>query len=223
MSQEKDKFARNNYVSRVDEANKLMEGSGVKLETDFGNWTGQDNTLTKTGYALKVQSDWAKLGYSEQVLNSTDSDGRTLREKMDKLASDLVNAKTEVERGQVIINATKGDGHLQPLVDAAGIAKLAVNKLVEGSTHDPARNLTLHSNMQGGDTRGLAQQSGLHTPTMAEIVANAKKSSQTGVIFDTNSGNMRQIDPLAPHFDLSGEVPRPVSPLKPGPKISGNG
>lgn len=34
---------------------------------------------------------------------------------------------------------------------------------------------------------------------------------------------MAQIDPLAPHWDLSGEFPTLVNPLKPGPKISNLG
>ena len=74
-----------------------------------------------------------------------------------------------------------------------------------------------------GDTRGLTQNKGLHTPTMAEIIANANKPRPTQVVFDTNSDHMRQIDPLAPYTDFSGNFPKTVNPLKPGPKISGLG
>lgn len=41
--------------------------------------------------------------------------------------------------------------------------------------------------------------------------------------FDTNSDHMAMIDPLAPHWDLSGEFPTLVNPRKPGPKISNLG
>jgi len=41
--------------------------------------------------------------------------------------------------------------------------------------------------------------------------------------FDTNSDHMGQIDPLAPHYDLSGDFPRPVNPRNPGPKMPTNG
>ncbi len=50
-------------------------------------------------------------------------------------------------------------------------------------------------------------------------------SQHTGTepYFDTNSDHMRQIDPLAPHYDLSGDFPKLVTPLKPGPKMPTNG
>lgn len=41
--------------------------------------------------------------------------------------------------------------------------------------------------------------------------------------FDPNSDHMVQIDPLAQHYDLSGDFPNLVNPLKPGPKMPSNG
>ena len=43
---------------------------------------------------------------------------------------------------------------------------------------------------------------------MAEIIANANKPRPTQVVFDTNSDHMRQIDPLAPYTDFSGNFPK---------------
>lgn len=74
-----------------------------------------------------------------------------------------------------------------------------------------------------GDTRGLAQRQGLHTPTMAEIIAQGNQRDPAAPYFDTNSDHMRVINPLEPHYDLSGDFPKLVNPLKPGPKISNLG
>lgn len=76
--------------------------------------------------------------------------------------------------------------------------------------------------LQGG-TRGVAQQQGLHTPTMAEIIAQGNQRDPAAPYFDTNSDHMRVINPLEPHYDLSGDFPKLVNPLKPGPKISNLG
>ena len=73
--------------------------------------------------------------------------------------------------------------------------------------------------LQGGIRRSTQ---GLHTPTMAEIVANANKPDPTAPYFDTNSDFMRKIDPLAPHY-THGDFPTLVNPLKPGPKMPSNG
>jgi len=62
-----------------------------------------------------------------------------------------------------------------------------------------------------------------HTPTAAEIVANGQKRDPTQPYFDTNSDHMGQIDPLAPRYDLSGDFPKPINPLKSGPKMPTNG
>lgn len=72
--------------------------------------------------------------------------------------------------------------------------------------------------LQGGIRRSTG---GLHTLSMAEIIAQANQADPTAVHFDPNSDHMRQVDPLAPHYDLSGDFPKLITPLKPGPKISG--
>lgn len=74
-----------------------------------------------------------------------------------------------------------------------------------------------------GDTRGLAQRQGLHTPTIEEIIAQGNQRDPAAPYFDTNSDHMRVINPLESHYDLSGDFPKLVNPLKPGPKISNLG
>ncbi len=89
---------------------------------------------------------------------------------------------------------------------------------------DPPFHLTnrLTITLQG-DSRGLRQKGILHTPTIAEIIANANKPDPTATHFDPNSDHMRQIDPRAPHYNLSGDFPTLVNPLKTGPRISNLG
>ena len=95
------------------------------------------------------------------------------------------------------------------------------------ASEKPAVPINLGKNSSGsqvvfqGDTRGLSQRQGLHTPTIQEIIAKGNAPRSTEVVFDTNSDHMRQIDPLAPYTDFSGNFPRTVDPLKPVLKRSG--
>lgn len=168
----------------------------------------------------EVEIDWTKLGYSQELLDKKTGAGITVRKEMNQLTSQFVNAATEEEKSQIAVDAfAKGDGHMQPIIDAAGVANIVRDELKKGGSRIQIPSTTA---MQG-DTRGLSQRQGLHTPTVAEIIANANKPDPTAPYFDPNSDHMRVINPLEPHYDLSGDFPRPINPLKPGPKMPTNG
>lgn len=72
-----------------------------------------------------------------------------------------------------------------------------------------------------GDTRGLAQRQGLHTPTIQEIIANNNRVDPTQPYRDINSETGQMINPLEPHLVWKGDFVVKVDPLNPGPKRSG--
>lgn len=74
-----------------------------------------------------------------------------------------------------------------------------------------------------GDTRGLVQQKGLHTPTIMEIIEQANQPNPTEPYFEAGGNVGRWINPLEPHWNLSGDFAKLVDPRNPPPKISGLG
>jgi len=93
-------------------------------------------------------------------------------------------------------------------------------RTAEAQKKPPVVRPIIPTTVMQGDTRGLTQRQGLHTPTIQEIIARGNAPRSTEVVFDTNSNSMRQIDPLAPYTDFSGNFPKTVDPLKPVLKIS---
>ena len=184
------------------------------------NKAERDEMIELTKSQIRVREEQEERGGYDRL----SSDGKEALRRDKEYLHDLTTPP-EVRIKELEERIGVGFGFSSSVLAGLKARLASAKKEISGKSSETAAqtpSLTTRPVVMPSGIRGVQQQ-GLHTPTMAEIIANANKSRSTEIVFDANSDHMAQIDPLATHYDLSGDFPRLVNPLKPGPKMPTNG